>query len=150
VLDFCNTRAGWNAAEPREYLTSYEHLFVWAREAGLVDPAVAERLRRADGAAKTLTRALRLRDAIYDVCTNGADKAWDIVAVRRIERQRPPVSPAEAGSSPRTRASTYRCSSLHAPPEPSSPPPTSAASGPAPGMTAGGSSSIPAAGGAGA
>src|ERR671910_158915 len=65
ALDFCNTRAGWNSAEPREYLTSYDHLVVWAREAGLIEAPVAARLRR--GAAtgeEVLERALALRGAL--------------------------------------------------------------------------------------
>jgi predicted RNA-binding Zn ribbon-like protein len=80
VLDFCNTRAGWGEPEPREYLTGYDQLVVWVREAGLVEPAVAERLRRADGGDEALARALRLRDAIYDVCAHDAEDAWDVVA----------------------------------------------------------------------
>src|SRR5215203_5771786 len=80
VLDFCNTRAGWGEREPREYLTSYDHLVVWAREAGLVEPAAAERLRKAAGGEKALSRALGLRDAIYGACTDFSDEAWDLVA----------------------------------------------------------------------
>jgi len=80
ALDFCNTRAGWGEREPREYLTSYDHLVVWAREAGLVEPAAAERLRKAAGGEKALSRALRLRDAIYGACTDPSDEAWDLVA----------------------------------------------------------------------
>jgi predicted RNA-binding Zn ribbon-like protein len=86
VLDFCNTRAGWGTAEPREYLTSFSHLTVWAREGGLVDAAVARRLQRR--AAKTpaeaggvLERALALRSAVYAACTDPAARgAWDAVA----------------------------------------------------------------------
>jgi predicted RNA-binding Zn ribbon-like protein len=80
ALDFCNTRAGWGEPEPREYLTSYDHLVVWAREAGLVEPAAAERLRKAGGGEKALARALRLRGAIYEACTDSGDEAWDVVA----------------------------------------------------------------------
>jgi predicted RNA-binding Zn ribbon-like protein len=86
VLDFCNTRAGWGTAEPREYLTSYSHLTVWAREAGLVDPAVAGRLQRRAAktpaeAGRVLERGLALRSAVYTACTDpGAHGAWDAVA----------------------------------------------------------------------
>jgi predicted RNA-binding Zn ribbon-like protein len=86
ALDFCNTRAGWNADEPREYLTSYDHLAVWTREAGLVDASAASRLRRRSkgepaAASRALSRALRLRDAIYSACTEpGDDEAWQAVA----------------------------------------------------------------------
>lgn len=79
VLDFCNTRAGWDEPEPREYLTSYDHLLVWARETGLVEAGVAERLRSLDGRA-ALGRALHLREAIYKACTDPSDEAWDVVA----------------------------------------------------------------------
>jgi predicted RNA-binding Zn ribbon-like protein len=85
ALDFCNTRAGWGAPEPREYLTSYEHLVVWTREAGLIASAAAARLR---GGAKqeplkaerVLERVLALRDGLYAVCTDSSPAAWDTVA----------------------------------------------------------------------
>jgi predicted RNA-binding Zn ribbon-like protein len=85
ALDFCNTRAGWNAPQPREYLTSYDHLAVWAREVGLVAAPVAARLRRRAEreparARRELRRALALRDAVYATCTNPSDAAWDVVA----------------------------------------------------------------------
>jgi predicted RNA-binding Zn ribbon-like protein len=85
VLDFCNTRAGWDAAEPREYLTSYEHLVVWAREAGLVDESVAAHLSGA-GDQRALERALRFRTALYRTCTDPADDdAWQAVAAEAHE-----------------------------------------------------------------
>jgi predicted RNA-binding Zn ribbon-like protein len=82
ALDFCNTRAGWNSAEPREYLTTYDHLVVWAREAGLIDAPVAARLRRGAAAGdQVLERALALRSALYRACTDPEDaSAWDDVA----------------------------------------------------------------------
>lgn len=86
ALDFCNTRAGWNSAEPREYLVSYDHLVLWAREAGLVDAGVTARLRsRAAGepaaGRRVLERALALRNAVYAVWTDPDDAdAWDEVA----------------------------------------------------------------------
>jgi predicted RNA-binding Zn ribbon-like protein len=106
VLDFCNTRAGWGEPEPREYLTSYDHLVVWAREAGLVEPAVAARLRSADGREKALARALRLRAAIYAACTESSDEAWDVVAAEahraasaaRLTRGAGWVIPEDAGA----------------------------------------------------
>ncbi|HEY9457154.1 MAG TPA: ABATE domain-containing protein, partial [Gaiella sp.] len=45
ALDFCNTLAGWNGGEEREYLATYAHLVAWARDAGLVDDDAAARLR---------------------------------------------------------------------------------------------------------
>ena len=85
VLDFCNTRARWGTSEPREYLASYDHLAVWAREAGLVAAAAAARLRRrAENrpaeASRVLARALTLRDALYAVCTDPSAPEWDLVA----------------------------------------------------------------------
>jgi predicted RNA-binding Zn ribbon-like protein len=85
VLDFCNTRAGWNSADPREYLTSYEHLVVWAREAGLVGESAAARLRHAED-ERALERALALRDALYRTCTDPVDDgAWAAVAAAAQE-----------------------------------------------------------------
>jgi predicted RNA-binding Zn ribbon-like protein len=86
VLDFCNTRAGWGAAAAREYLTSYDHLAVWAGEAGLIGGEAATRLRRSSRrnpaeASLALARSLRLRDAVYAACTErGTGEAWDVVA----------------------------------------------------------------------
>jgi predicted RNA-binding Zn ribbon-like protein len=81
ALDFCNTRAGWNSSEPREYLLTYDHFVVWAREASLIAPATAERLRRDRGSERVLERALALRSALYAACTDPrAGAAWDEVA----------------------------------------------------------------------
>lgn len=82
-LDFCNTRAGWNSAEPREYLMSYDHLVLWAREASLVDHETAARLRRraardAEGSHRVLQSAVALRESLYAACT-GEDAAWSEV-----------------------------------------------------------------------
>jgi predicted RNA-binding Zn ribbon-like protein len=85
-LDFCNTRAGWNSTEPREYLVSYDHLVLWAREASLVDPATAERLRQRaardpERSLRVLACAVALRDSLYAACTDpGAEAAWNEVA----------------------------------------------------------------------
>ena len=82
ALDFCNTRAGWNAATPKEYLHGYEHLAVWAREAGLVTPAtatvlLADALAAPDSARAVLDAALRLRSAAYRVAL-GSSSAADL------------------------------------------------------------------------
>ena len=88
TLDFCNTRAGWGTAEPREYITSYDHLVVWAREAGLVGAPIAATVRRSAErepaeASRVLERTLTLRDAVYAACTDAADDhAWEMVASR--------------------------------------------------------------------
>ena len=85
ALDFCNTLAGWNGGEQREYLASYDHLVAWARDAGLVDDEAAARLR--DDAARDpaaaerqLRRARSLRNALYGACTVPHDReAWENV-----------------------------------------------------------------------
>jgi predicted RNA-binding Zn ribbon-like protein len=88
TLDFCNTRAGWGTAEPREYLTSYDHLVVWAREARLVGAPIAATVRRSAErepaeASRVLERTLALRDAVYAACTDPADDdAWETVAAK--------------------------------------------------------------------
>ena len=70
VLDFCNTRAGWGTATPKEYLHSYEHLARWATENGVLaqpPPSPSTATGRA-----VLRRAIALRDALYAVLVDGA------------------------------------------------------------------------------
>ncbi|MGH8869155.1 MAG: CGNR zinc finger domain-containing protein [Actinomycetes bacterium] len=72
ALEICNTRAGWGEASPKEYLRSYEHLVVWAREKGLVGRAASATLRdrardEPGRAAAVLRQALTFRDAYYRV-----------------------------------------------------------------------------------
>jgi len=86
ALDFCNTLAGWNESEAHDYLATYTHLAVWAREIGLVDARSTTRaLDGADddprGATRQLARARSLRSALYAACTDPtSDAAWDAVA----------------------------------------------------------------------
>jgi len=86
ALDFCNTLAGWNEAGSYDYLATYAHLAVWARETGLVDArSTGETLDRAAddprGAARQLERARSLRRALYGACTDpNDDAAWEVVA----------------------------------------------------------------------
>ena len=86
ALDFCNTLAGWNEPGSHDYLATYDHLAVWARESGLGDARSTSRaLELADddprGAALQLERARSLRRALYDACTDrSGDAAWDTVA----------------------------------------------------------------------
>jgi predicted RNA-binding Zn ribbon-like protein len=86
TLDFCNTRAGWNAAEPREYLATYDHVVAWARAAELITAAEATTLRRRAhrdpvAAESVRERVLALRDAVYAACTDSrAADAWAVVA----------------------------------------------------------------------
>jgi len=85
ALDFCNTRAIWGSERPKEYLHSYEHLAVWAREAGLVSAGTARSVRH-EGGERELARALAFRDALYAVCTGEGDEtAWRGVAAE-VER----------------------------------------------------------------
>ena len=46
ALDFCNTRAGWGAPQPKEYLVSHSHLALWAAENGLLDRAEIVEIRQ--------------------------------------------------------------------------------------------------------
>jgi predicted RNA-binding Zn ribbon-like protein len=106
VLDFCNTLAGWDQAEPKEYLASYTHLVAWARGAGFLDATAVARLREdaaldPGGAGRVLARARKLRAATYAACTDpDAGDAWEAVArqaraaaaLARLDRQAPPGS----------------------------------------------------------
>ena len=86
TLDFCNTRAGWDAPEPREYLVTYDDVAALAHSAGLITAAEATTLRRRAGrdaaAAESVRgRGLALRDAVYAACIDRrAADAWDVVA----------------------------------------------------------------------
>jgi predicted RNA-binding Zn ribbon-like protein len=86
AIDFCNTRAGWAAPSPREYLVDYPHLAVWAREAGLLLPATTRRLLRQAGlepaAADAIGgAAIDFRTSLYDVLVGpGSARAWEHVA----------------------------------------------------------------------
>ena len=78
VLDFCNTRAGWGAPTPKEYLHSYGHLARWAAENGLL--AAPPPVPSAATGRAVLRRAIALRDALYAVLGAGADSdAWSTV-----------------------------------------------------------------------
>lgn len=71
-LDFANT-AEWHASDhPIESLTSYAALIAWARPIGLLADRTAQQLLRAADqhpteAARTLDRAVALREAIYHI-----------------------------------------------------------------------------------
>ena len=86
ALDFCNTFVGWGGTVTSDYLRGYEHLVVWAREAGLVSDEQSGRLRsrarrEPRAAAAELERARRLRASFYSLALEprpGSD--WDAVA----------------------------------------------------------------------
>jgi predicted RNA-binding Zn ribbon-like protein len=88
ALDFCNTRAGWGAPVPKEYLASYDHLAVWTREVGLFgarDVAAFRRAARADPAeaGTVLAGALALRQAAYAVLLGSrSGAAFSVVEAR--------------------------------------------------------------------
>lgn len=91
ALELCNTFAGWGEDPGREYLLSYEHLLVWARERGLVDDGVADELvakgrARPRDAARVLERARRLRRAFYTVVSGAPGGEDRVVVAREAER----------------------------------------------------------------
>jgi predicted RNA-binding Zn ribbon-like protein len=91
VLELCNTFAGWGEDAGREYLLSYEHLVVWARERGLVAGGVADELvtagrARPQEAARVLDRARRLRRAFYAVVAGAAGDEDRLVVAREAQR----------------------------------------------------------------
>jgi predicted RNA-binding Zn ribbon-like protein len=112
ALDFLNTRAGW-PTQTNEYLHTYPHVAVWARERGLVD---AERCQRAlaaarrdpSGAEDVRLRAMALREALRPVLVAGqgspaaARSGWQVVraeaaaALREVELA-PPVGDVTEG-----------------------------------------------------
>jgi len=86
ALEFCNTRAGWGEAQPKEYLSSAEAFLLWCLERELLrDDTVArlrERVKDDDVAAEALLEtALELREAVYDVALGRrSGRPWEIVA----------------------------------------------------------------------
>ena len=78
ALDFCNTRAGWGDARPKEYLTAPHVLTVWARENGLLAAAGAP---GEAGEREALARALALREALYACALHrGTPAQWELVS----------------------------------------------------------------------
>lgn len=81
ALELCNTFAGWDGPDGREYLADYEHLVVWAGDRGLIDRDAVRQLRAASGGDAVLARARRLRHALYRVLTGAAtDAEWATIA----------------------------------------------------------------------
>jgi hypothetical protein len=75
ALELCNTRAWWGSATPKEYLLSWRHAEVLARDLGLADVDA-----RADAAADAaFARVLTLRSDLYAVVT-------EIAPVSRVQR----------------------------------------------------------------
>jgi len=71
-LHYANTLEGRHAAQPRETLDSYAALVTWCQRRGLLTEPEAQRLsqqaaRRPAQAAVSLTRAIALREALYQI-----------------------------------------------------------------------------------
>jgi predicted RNA-binding Zn ribbon-like protein len=71
-LDFANTVDSRPTEEPEELLNSYDDLLAWSVQKEVITPAVAEELRElaekhGKKAAKTLRRARKLREALFQV-----------------------------------------------------------------------------------
>jgi predicted RNA-binding Zn ribbon-like protein len=91
ALELANTRAGWGAAAPREYLVSYDALAVWAGDTGHLDQLEAGALRRMASssprrARQVLTETLALRESLYRVvtCEDPAAAVDDLELVHRV------------------------------------------------------------------
>ena len=125
ALNFCNTRAGWGAPAPKEYLLSYDHLAVWSREVGVFRPSQVAALRRtamADpvAAQQVLAAALVLREAAYAVLLGSRSASeFSVVAAHASAargaatlRRSPSGERRWPGGHSRWMASTRRCSAL--------------------------------------
>ncbi len=76
-LDFVNTTSGTRKT-PKEHLHTYLDLVSWGRQAGLLDDDGANRLahlakRQPDEAARTLSGAVALREAMFRIFCGAAD-----------------------------------------------------------------------------
>src|SRR5690606_16353511 len=77
-LDYANTLEGRHADQPCETLGNYEALVTWCRRHSILDEPGAQRLvQRAashpDQAARALTHAIALREALYQIFSALAD-----------------------------------------------------------------------------
>lgn len=107
ALDFCNTRAGWGTDAPKEYLTSVRALGLWAREAGLLDPADVAPLLGTSAStpaqAAALLRAGALREALYACALRrGTEGDWALVAHEAAAARAASVLAPPAGGGPAT------------------------------------------------
>ncbi|WP_158220481.1 CGNR zinc finger domain-containing protein [Kineosporia sp. A_224] len=105
ALDFCNTRAGWGTDAPKEYLTSVRALGLWAREAGLLDPADVSPLLGTSAStpaqAAALLRAGALREALYACALRrGTEGDWALVAHEAAAARAASVLAPPAGGGP--------------------------------------------------
>jgi predicted RNA-binding Zn ribbon-like protein len=104
ALDFCNTRAGWNAARPKEYLVDPGVLAVWVGESGLLAIEDASRLREERWSPAVLERTLAFREALYPVLLGrGTAADWAVVsdeAARARSRSRLVPGPSAVAGEP--------------------------------------------------
>jgi predicted RNA-binding Zn ribbon-like protein len=99
ALDFCNTRTGWGAPKPKEYLRTPGVLALWARTNGLIgsdgagprdepedpgepqEPGGEPEEGARERAHDALARALALREALYRCALGGTEPAdWELVS----------------------------------------------------------------------
>ena len=110
ALEVCNTRTGWGLDQPKEYLTSYAHLVVWAREAGLLPGAAVPLLRQRarigrDEAAEVVADVHEVREAAYALVVGRPSPADWAVLARHAERAR--VAERLTASAPRSRTGRW-------------------------------------------
>jgi predicted RNA-binding Zn ribbon-like protein len=105
ALDFCNTRAGWGAPNPKEYLRTPGVLALWARTNGLIGsngagPREEPEEGAGERAASALARALALREALYRCALGGAEPAdWELVSREAaLARRNALLVPGEPGA----------------------------------------------------
>lgn len=83
ALDFVNTASARVVGPLQEKLQAYGDLATWAERVGVVDAALATRLRRSAGsdprrASSVLKRARALREAVYRLFTGSEPRAEDL------------------------------------------------------------------------
>ena len=101
ALELCNTRAGWLTESPREYLTGYAELTVWARENDLLPSSTVTALLAAASehprAANAVLRAARaFREDLYGSFVHGSADAT-AAAVRTAARAVADATPVADG-----------------------------------------------------
>ncbi len=112
ALELCNTGAGWTQSDhgrlspAKDYLVDARTLLVWAGTVGVLSPVEVtegERAAAADAAAaaRAVAEAVRLRAALYALCTT-APQVWGTEEVDR------PVAGLRAAVAAAVRVSSLR------------------------------------------